>query len=491
MKRLVIWCVLLCLIGGLTMSDTLTERTGVNAKTQASLTGNTSSNTCIPGQLATVQGSGASYRCVSGTWRRQDLARCSPDPPSGACDYDDACLSPAGNTIYFCDTSVWRAVGTSASSLCIDHDADGTCEVNANSSTTVTMDVNDDGIADYTFVPDTCVTGDVVTQGASGLSCASASATADINGDGTVDATLSTHATWQEMYLDFDGATATDYLLGGASASLKTVSPLGGIGAGTSTDADPESTSSAMTLMRLDPNPGGGTAGQNAIVGTGAAYGAFDSTFQLYTPTKLVYFGARIRGQKQGLAGNRTLVGGVRSSSNFKDSESGIRTKTDGIFFWCSPADDVDNSGLCGDINGGICGGTPTGDGDCLDGSEDPNDCKWYAVTMAGNVESDGAGKGTLAAGSNVKVQNTGINCNSDNGTNKASVWQKLEIFYNPGTTAVTFKIDGATVATATGSTDKVPTAANKLAFWGIVAANKDNAVYAVDVDWLDVVWKR
>ena len=143
-------------------------------------------------------------------------------------------------------------------------------------------------------------------------------------------------------------------------------------------DANPETSSSAIGV--LGPTTGT-TAGNEATLGLARST---DTRNQQFEPRKMRLFGAR--GATLAALDSRTrklAVGGVRTST-----DGNWNTKTDGIFFWCDPASDLDNDGTVGDSDTDGTG-TATPDGDCGDAGEDADDCKWYAVTM--NNATDGS----------------------------------------------------------------------------------------------------
>lgn len=117
------------------LAQTLTYDTGIIVKPQSYFftTGNSNGNQCTTGRVGRVQGTSTTYVCITGRWERYDLEYCSPDPPSGSCDYRDVCVSTVGNKFWFCKANVWTSTTTAVSS---------------------TFDTNSDGVDDVALVDD-------------------------------------------------------------------------------------------------------------------------------------------------------------------------------------------------------------------------------------------------------------------------------------------------------------------------------------------------
>ena len=228
-----------------------------------------------------------------------------------------------------------------------------------------------------------------------------------------------------------------------------------------STDANPETTSSAIGNFQLTT---GSTAGNEASLGMGYST---NTTTQQFEPRKMRIFGARGQSAAKANAATRKLaVGGIRTSS-----DGNWNTKTDGIYFWCDPSSDLDNDGTVGDVDSDGTG-TAHPDGDCADASEDADDCKWYAVTM--NNASDGA-SGTIATATNTTATNSSIDCSGDTLT-----YQTLEIAFD-GTT-VAFYINGSSVRS---DTSNIPADGRRLFTWGIYIDQNIAASKPWYIDWM------
>jgi hypothetical protein len=224
-------------------------------------------------------------------------------------------------------------------------------------------------------------------------------------------------------------------------------------------DAAPETTSSAIGVQGCQT---GTTSGNECTIGI--AYNASTAT-QQFEPKKMRLFGARGSNPSKALTATRKLaVGGVRTSS-----DGNPYTKTDGIFFWCDPAADLDNDGTVGDVDSD---GTATThpDGDCADANEDADDCKWYAVTM--NNATDNA---KISTATNTTATKSTVDCSGSTLT-----FQKLEIAFD-GTT-VAFYIDGSSVRS---DTNNIPADGRRLANWGMYADQAIAAAKGWQFDWM------
>ena len=226
-------------------------------------------------------------------------------------------------------------------------------------------------------------------------------------------------------------------------------------------DADPQTDSSGIGYSMSCLT--GTSAGNECAVGMASAA---NTTTQSYEPRKMRIFG--VRGSSITVTSNRQTrklaVGGVRTGT-----DGNPYTKTDGMYFWCDMAADLDNDGTVGDIDSDGTGTTHP-DGDCGDASEDADDCNWYAVTM-NNATDDSNGK--LAAATSTTATNTGVSC-------AVTAYQTLEIAYD-GTTAA-FYIDGASEAS---HTTNIPASGRRLWNWGVYIDQNIAAAKAWYIDWM------
>jgi hypothetical protein len=212
------------------------------------------------------------------------------------------------------------------------------------------------------------------------------------------------------------------------------------------TDADPQTTASAGSGVCEMVT--GTSTGNRANLGT---VRATDTTLQAHIGDKLVYFYARVKATSGGsVSAARHLFGGYRTSTN-----GNFTTKTDGIFFWCAPQDDVDNDTNPGDDDTDGTGSSHP-DGDCADAGEDADDCKWWAVAM-NNATDDASGK--LAAATNTQATNTGVSCVDS--TN----WAVLEIKWDSASSQYDFYVNGTKYQDS--SSTYFPSDSRKLFGWG------------------------
>jgi len=100
--------ILALLVVGLTLGPTpLTDRTGVQIKSESSFSGN-----CATGQIGMASENGKTFTCVSGSWQRTDLPQCSATEVVGAaCARASVCLNRSAGAIYICNsTNVWQLI---------------------------------------------------------------------------------------------------------------------------------------------------------------------------------------------------------------------------------------------------------------------------------------------------------------------------------------------------------------------------------------------
>jgi hypothetical protein len=255
------------------------------------------------------------------------------------------------------------------------------------------------------------------------------------DGDGdTLNETGDPRLYWNWSYeCDGDSVDITRYIDG----SVNTVAI---------TDADPQTTASAGSGVCEMVT--GTSTGNRSNLGT---VRATDTTLQAHIGDKLVYFYARVKATSGGsVSAARHLFGGYRTSTN-----GNFTTKTDGIFFWCAPQDDVDNDTNPGDDDTDGTGSSHP-DGDCADAGEDADDCKWWAVAM-NNATDDASGK--LAAATNTQATNTGVSCVDS--TN----WAVLEIKWDSASSQYDFYVNGTKYQDS--SSTYFPSDSRKLFGWG------------------------
>jgi hypothetical protein len=86
----------------------LTDRTGVIVRPN---NGNFA-GTCATRQVGMAGSTGATFMCVAGTWRRQDLANCLATDVAGAqCTYSSLCVNRSEGAIYVCNSSnLWQQI---------------------------------------------------------------------------------------------------------------------------------------------------------------------------------------------------------------------------------------------------------------------------------------------------------------------------------------------------------------------------------------------
>lgn len=89
----------------------LTPTNGVRVMPDASII-----SPCANGQVRIGSTSGGKYRCVSGSWVKEDIPSCAnlvADPPSGACTGTPVCVGKTTGYFYFCNESnVWEQLAT-------------------------------------------------------------------------------------------------------------------------------------------------------------------------------------------------------------------------------------------------------------------------------------------------------------------------------------------------------------------------------------------
>ncbi len=157
--------------------------------------------------------------------------------------------------------------------------------------------------------------------------------------------------------------------------------------------AIPEQDSSVVGGVYIRPGTAAGNDAGMVVAGTAS------TTTNTFRFEGVQSFAARVRPGATGATATnkRLLVGGVRTVGS-----QDLATKTNAIAFWCSPTADNDGDGVAGDSNG---------DGDCADAGEDPDECAWYTLTMAG--ATDGA---FLVGRANTTATNTAIDCTGTDG---------------------------------------------------------------------------
>ena len=84
----------------------------------------TCSGACPNGGVCIDKDDASTFYCYAGSWTRQDMPPCSPDPPTGPCTDGRLCQATAtGFAIYGCYASAWAAVtGGGGATVAVDGD---------------------------------------------------------------------------------------------------------------------------------------------------------------------------------------------------------------------------------------------------------------------------------------------------------------------------------------------------------------------------------